>query len=110
LPLTRRVPTLDDLLTMNVGRTQISPDGKWIAYTVGYVLKKRRVRTQIWLPKAVAGSFQLTQATSPLRIALVAGRPMARLSAIAAKTETKSSDQSARRRSATTNQIRNRDR
>ena len=33
----RHVPTLDDLLTIkSVGGTQISPDGKWIAYTVSY--------------------------------------------------------------------------
>ncbi len=31
-----RVPTIDDLLTIkSVGSTQISPDGKWVAYTVG---------------------------------------------------------------------------
>ena len=32
---TTRVPTIDDLLTIKtVGGAQISPDGKWVAYTV----------------------------------------------------------------------------
>src|SRR5215510_4663286 len=33
----RHVPTLDDLLTIkSVGGTQISPDGRWVAYTINY--------------------------------------------------------------------------
>jgi len=33
----RRVPTVDDLLTLKtLGGTQISPDGKWVAYSIGY--------------------------------------------------------------------------
>ena len=34
-PAQPRVPTLDDLLTLkSIGGTQMSPDGKWVAYTV----------------------------------------------------------------------------
>jgi dipeptidyl aminopeptidase/acylaminoacyl peptidase len=47
----RRVPTVDDLLTIkSVGGTQISPDGKWVAYTVSYGdFKTDAFVTQIWL-------------------------------------------------------------
>jgi dipeptidyl aminopeptidase/acylaminoacyl peptidase len=68
----RRVPTVDDLLTIkSVGGTQISPDGKWIAYTVGYGdFKTDAFVTQIWLVNSGTGkSFQLTRgdksATTP---------------------------------------------
>src|SRR5205823_8348291 len=60
----RRIPTLDDLLTIkSVGGTQISPDGKWVAYTVGYGdFKQDAFVTQIWLADAASGkSFQLTR-------------------------------------------------
>src|SRR5256886_9044009 len=59
-----RVPTLDDLLTIkSVGGTQISPDGKWVAYTVGYGdFKQDAFITQIWLADSTSGkSFQLTR-------------------------------------------------
>src|SRR5438132_5465555 len=61
---TPRVPTLDDLLTIKtVGGTQISPDGKWVAYTVGYGdFKQDAFVTQIWLADSTSGrSFQLTR-------------------------------------------------
>src|SRR5713101_245373 len=68
----RRVPTLDDLLTIKtVGGTQISPDGKWVAYTIGYGdFKTDAFVTQIWLAQTDTGkSFQLTRgdksATTP---------------------------------------------
>src|SRR6266550_2329529 len=68
----QRVPTLDDLLTIkSVGATQISPDGKWVAYTVGYGdFKTDAFITQIWLAQTDTGkSFQLTRgdksATTP---------------------------------------------
>ena len=68
----QHVPTLDDLLTLkSIGGTQISPDGKWVAYTVGYGdFKQDAFITQIWLAKADTGkSFQLTRgdksATNP---------------------------------------------
>jgi len=59
-----RVPTVDDLLTIkSVGGTQISPDGKWIAYTVSYGdFKQDAFITQIWLVASDSGkSFQLTR-------------------------------------------------
>jgi len=59
-----RVPTLDDLLTIkSVGGTQISPDGKMVAYTVGWGdFKQDAFVTQIWLADSTSGkSFQLTR-------------------------------------------------
>src|SRR6266550_8643589 len=59
-----RVPTVDDLLTIkSVGGTQISPDGKMIAYTVGWGdFKQDAFVTQIWLADSASGkSFQLTR-------------------------------------------------
>ena len=59
-----RVPTVDDLLTIkSVGGAQISPDGKWVAYTVGYGdFKQDAFITQIWLAETGAGkTFQLTR-------------------------------------------------
>src|SRR5437870_1559474 len=68
----RRVPTVDDLLTIKtVGGTQISPDGKWIAYTIGYGdFKQDAFINQICLIETAAGkTFQLTRgdksSTSP---------------------------------------------
>ena len=60
----RHVPTVDDLLTLQtVGGTQISPDGKWIAYTIGYGdFKQDAFITQICLVNADTGKrFQLTR-------------------------------------------------
>src|SRR6266702_1976183 len=60
----RHGPTLDDLLTIkSVGGTQISPDGKWIAYTVSYGdFKQDAFITQIWLVASDGGkNFQLTR-------------------------------------------------
>ena len=59
-----RVPTLDELLTMqSVGATQISPDGKWIAYTVNYGdFKQDAFVTQIWVANTETGArVQLTR-------------------------------------------------
>jgi dipeptidyl aminopeptidase/acylaminoacyl peptidase len=58
------VPTLDELLTLKtIGGTQISPDGKHVAYTVTYAdFKTDSFVTQIWLADAVSGkSIQLTR-------------------------------------------------
>jgi dipeptidyl aminopeptidase/acylaminoacyl peptidase len=67
-----RVPNIDDLLTIkSVGATQISPDGKWIAYTVGFGdFKQDAFINQIWLAETAKGkTFQLTRgdksSTSP---------------------------------------------
>ncbi|HXC68963.1 MAG TPA: prolyl oligopeptidase family serine peptidase, partial [Pyrinomonadaceae bacterium] len=59
-----RVPTLDDLLTLkSIGGTQMSPDGKWVAYTVSYGdFKQDAFVTQIWLVNSDTGqSLQLTR-------------------------------------------------
>ncbi len=59
-----RVPTIDDLLTIkSVGGTQISPDGKWVAYTVGYGdFKQDAFINQIWLAQTDSGKpFPLTR-------------------------------------------------
>ncbi len=58
------VPTLDELLTLkSLGGTQISPDGKWVAYTITYGdFKQDAFVTQIWLANSETGnSFQLTR-------------------------------------------------
>src|SRR5215475_1293784 len=58
------VPTIDELLTLKTaGGTQISPDGKWVAYTVGYGdFKQDAFLTQISLADSATGkSFQLTR-------------------------------------------------
>src|ERR1043165_7309844 len=63
-PAQTRVPTLDDLLTLkSIGATQISPDGKRVAYTVSYGdFKQDAFVTQIWLANSDTGtSFQLTR-------------------------------------------------
>jgi len=72
-PAQTRVPTLDDLLTMKtVGGSQISPDGKRIAYAVTYGdFKQDAFVSQIWLVDTASGkSLQLTRgdksSTSPL--------------------------------------------
>ena len=59
-----RVPTLDELLTLQaVGATQISPDGKWVAYTVNYGdFKQDTFVSQIWLANTDTGKrVQLTR-------------------------------------------------
>jgi len=58
------VPTIDDLLTLkSIGGAQISPDGKWVAYTVSYAdFKQDAFITQIWMVNSDSGkSFQLTR-------------------------------------------------
>src|SRR5215470_20196960 len=63
-PAQSHIPTLDDLLTLKtIGGTQISPDGKWVAYTVSYGdFKQDAFVTQIWLANSDTGnSLQLTR-------------------------------------------------
>ncbi len=60
----RHVPTIDELLTIkSVGGAQIAPDGKWVAYTVGYGdFKQDAFVTQIWLAEVDTGrTVQLTR-------------------------------------------------
>jgi dipeptidyl aminopeptidase/acylaminoacyl peptidase len=68
----QKVPTVDDLLDVKAaGGAQISPDGKWVAYTVSEAdFKQNAFITQIWLANAGTGrSVQLTRgeksSTSP---------------------------------------------
>src|SRR5688500_20354343 len=59
-----RVPTLDELVTLKtVGGTEISPDGKWVAYTVSHGdFKQDAFITHIWLANTDTGkSIQLTR-------------------------------------------------
>jgi len=61
---TRHVPTIDELLTLKTaGGAQISPDAKWIAYTVGYGdFKQDAFVSQIWLADVATGrTFQATR-------------------------------------------------
>ena len=53
----RHVPTIDELLTLKtVGGVTISPDQKWIAYTVGYGdFKTDSFINQIWLADVATG-------------------------------------------------------
>ena len=58
------VPTLDELITLkSINGTQISPDGKWVAYTVNYGdFKQDAFVTQIWVANTGTGkSLQLTR-------------------------------------------------
>ena len=60
----RRVPTVDDLLTLKtISAVQISPDARWVAYTVGYGdFKQDAFVTQIWIAEVASGrQFQLTR-------------------------------------------------
>lgn len=60
----RRVPTVDDLLNVkSLGGAQISPDGKWVAYTVTESdFKQDAYVTHVWLVEAGSGrTFQLTR-------------------------------------------------
>jgi dipeptidyl aminopeptidase/acylaminoacyl peptidase len=60
----RHVPTIDELLTLkSIGGAQISPEGKWVAYTVSYGdFKQDAFVTQIWLAEVGAGrTLQLTR-------------------------------------------------
>src|SRR5437016_6805735 len=59
----KRAITIDDYLALkSVGNPQVSPDGKWVAYTVTeQSLKDNRGSTRIWLADVASGtSRQLT--------------------------------------------------
>ncbi len=61
---TRRAPTIDDLLSIkSAGGPRISPDGKWVAYTVSETnFKTDAYVTQIWVAETATGrTFQLTR-------------------------------------------------
>src|SRR5260370_37818959 len=54
----KRAITVDDYLALkSVGNPQLSPDGKWVAYTVTEPsLKDNRGITRIWLAEVASGS------------------------------------------------------
>ncbi len=59
-----RPPTIDDLLTLkSAGGTQISPDGKWVAYAVTETdFKQDAYVTHLWLANTASGkTFQVTR-------------------------------------------------
>ncbi len=61
---TRRVPGVDDLINVkSLGGAQISPDGRYVAYTVSETdWKQDAFVTQIWLANTATGrSLQLTR-------------------------------------------------
>ncbi|HEY6784842.1 MAG TPA: hypothetical protein VI159_07810, partial [Gemmatimonadales bacterium] len=53
----KRAITIEEYLSLkSVGDPQLSPDGKWVAYTVTeYSLKENRGTTRIWLVGAGGG-------------------------------------------------------
>src|SRR5687767_3651692 len=61
----KRVPTVDDLLMLeSAGGSRISPDGRWVAYTVSQTnFKDDAFVTQIWLASTsgTAANVQLTR-------------------------------------------------
>lgn len=60
----RRVPSVDDLLNVKtLGGAQLSPDGKWVAYTVTETdWKQNGYLTHVWLADVQTGkSLQLTR-------------------------------------------------
>src|SRR5262249_52022621 len=59
-----RVPTIDDLLNIDsVGGVRISPNGKWVAYTVTHSdFKKDAFLTHLWIAEPASGrNYQLTR-------------------------------------------------
>jgi dipeptidyl aminopeptidase/acylaminoacyl peptidase len=64
LAQSRRIPTIDDLLAVKTaGGAQISPDGKWVAFTVNETdFKQDAYVTQLWIAETATGrKFQLTR-------------------------------------------------
>ena len=64
----RRVPTIDDLLTVkSIGGAQISPDGRWVAYAVTETdFKQDAFIGQLWLANVATGrTVQLTRGDKP---------------------------------------------
>ncbi|MGH9850804.1 MAG: TolB family protein, partial [Blastocatellia bacterium] len=60
----RRIPTVDDLINVkSLGGAQISPDGKWVTYTVNETdWKQDAFVNHIWLANTATGkAFQLTR-------------------------------------------------
>src|SRR5881409_2658743 len=74
----KRAITIDDYLALKaVGDPQLSPDGRWVAYTVTeYSLKDNRGTTRIWLADVATGQVREVTA-GPARTDSRAGRPTA---------------------------------
>jgi dipeptidyl aminopeptidase/acylaminoacyl peptidase len=63
-----KVPTVDDLLSIeSLGGARISPDGRWVAYTIARAdLKQDAMIAHIWLVDTAGGDpFQLTRGDKP---------------------------------------------
>ena len=63
-PAGKRIPTVDDLLLLkSAGGARISPDGRWVAYTVTETsFKQDAYVTQLWLASTTGGAnLQLTR-------------------------------------------------
>jgi dipeptidyl aminopeptidase/acylaminoacyl peptidase len=56
-PASQRSLTIDDLFQIKgVSEAQVSPDGKWVAYTVGSTgLKEEKSETQVWMVPMAGG-------------------------------------------------------
>ena len=64
LAVERHVPTIDELLLVkSAGGARISPDGRWVAYTIAETdFKQDAYVSQIWLADTASGKgFQLTR-------------------------------------------------
>src|SRR5947207_11404045 len=74
----KRAITIDDYLALkSVGNPQLSPDGKWVAYTVTeQSLKDNRGIARIWLADVASGPCASSRRV-PDRIGSRAGRPTA---------------------------------
>ena len=75
----KRVPTIDDLLLVkSVGGAQISPDGKWVAYTVNETdFRQDAFVTQIWLANTATGQDVAADARRQVVRQVRSGRPTA---------------------------------
>src|SRR2546423_7226046 len=64
----KRAITVDDYLALkSVGNPQLSPDGKWVAYTVTeQSLKDNRGITRIWLADVASGAVRQLSAGARL--------------------------------------------
>src|SRR2546429_1062751 len=63
----KRAITIDDYLALkSVGNPQLSPDGKWVAYTVTeQSLKDNRGIARIWLADVASGAVRQLTAGAP---------------------------------------------
>src|SRR5262249_54849277 len=65
-----KVPTIDDLINLKrAGSPALSPDGKWVAYTLRETnWDDNLYKTEIWIADSQTGTVrQLTNSTSPAK-------------------------------------------